>query len=106
VRYRAFRRRMSEATAVFGFLDVVTLAVGLALFALAAVCAWATVTVIAHWRDAELGFPYGDNVARGVKVLALLLFPALGIALLAAAWAMAGDHVHRLWRRLRRSGSS
>jgi len=97
---------MSEATAVFGFLDLVTLILGVALFALAAVCAWASVTVIAHWRDAELGFAYGQNVARSVKVLALILFPALGIALLAAAWAMAGDHALRLWRRLRRSGSS
>lgn len=91
---------------MFGFLDVVTLLVGIALFALAAVCAWATVTVIAHWRDPELGFAYGHNVSQSVKAIAVLLFPVLGIALLGAAWAMAGDHALRLWRRFRRSGSS
>jgi hypothetical protein len=52
-------------------------------------------------HDPDLGFAYGQNVTLGVKVLALLLLPALGIAMAAAAWSMAGDHAIRAWRWMR-----
>jgi hypothetical protein len=106
VRYRAFRRRLSERAAVFGPLDAVTLVVGVVLLAGAGLCAWGTIVVLAHWRDPDLGFAYGPNVVLGVKVLVLLLFPVLGFAMLAAAWALAGDQVTRAWRWMRRRRSA
>ena len=106
MRYRAFRRRISEGAAAFGPLDAITLVVGAVLFAGAIVCAWGSIVVLAHWHDPDLGFAYGQNVTLGVKVLALLLLPALGVAMAAAAWAMAGDHVARAWRWMRRGRST
>jgi hypothetical protein len=106
MRYRGIRRRLSERAAVFGPLDAVTLVVGLVLLAGAVVCAWGSIVVLAHWRDPDLGFAYGQNVTLGVKVLALLLLPALGVAMVAAAWAMAGDQVTRAWRWMRRRRST
>ena len=86
---------------MFGPLDAATLVVGLVLVAGAVVCAWASIVVLAHWHDPDLGFAYGRNVTLGVKVLALLFLPALGLAMLAAAWAMAGGHASRAWRWVR-----
>jgi hypothetical protein len=106
MRYRGFRRRLSERAAVFGPLDAITLVVGLALLVAAGLCAWGTIVVLAHWRDPDLGFAYGPNVVIGVKVLVLLLFPVLGFAMLAAAWALAGDQVKSVWRWMLRRRSA
>ena len=101
--YRTFRRRLSESTAGHGLLEIVTGALGAILLAISAFCVYATVLLIAHFRDLESGFPAG---AKGVKGFGLVLFPVFALITAAAGWALAGDQVRSLWRRIRRRTSS
>jgi hypothetical protein len=106
MRYRAFRRRFSEAMATFGLLDIVTLVIGIVMFAIFVFCAWGTVELVAHFRDLDQGFPAGPGFVRGVKGLGLVLFPIFGSVALVVAWTLAGDQVGRGWRWLRGRRSS
>lgn len=104
--YRTFRRRLSESTAGHGLLEIVTGALGAVLFAISAFCVYATVMLIAHFRDLESGFPAGPGFVQGVKGFGLVLFPVFALITAAAGWALAGDQVRGLWHRLRGHGSS
>lgn len=104
--YRTFRRRLSESTAGHGLLEIVTGALGAVLFAISAFCVYATVLLVAHFRDLESGFPAGPGFAQGVKGFGLVLFPVFALITAAAGWALAGDQVKGLWHRIRGHGSS
>lgn len=104
--YRTFRRRLSESGARHGLLEIVTGALGAILFSISAFCVYATVLLIAHFRDLENGFPAGAGFVRGVKGFGLVLFPVFAIITAAAGWALAGDVVRGLWRRIRGGGRS
>jgi hypothetical protein len=106
VTYRTFRRRLSESTAGHGLLEIVTGALGAILLAISAFCVYATVLLIAHFRDLESGFPAGAGFVKGVKGFGLVLFPVFALITAAAGWALAGDQVRSLWRRIRRRTSS
>jgi hypothetical protein len=106
VTYRTFRRRLSESTAGHGLLEIATGALGAVLFAVSAFCVYATVLLIAHFRDLESGFPAGPGFVQGVKGFGLVLFPVFALITASAGWGLAGDHVDGLWRRIRRHGSS
>ena len=102
--YRSFRRRLSEAGARHEPLEIVTGVVGVLLLAAAAFCVYATVLLVAHFRDVESGFPAGTGFIRGVKGFGLVLFPIFGLVTAAAGWVLAGDQVLRTWRRVRGRG--
>lgn len=104
--YRTFRRRLSESTAGHGLLEIVTGALGAILFAISAFCAYATVLLVAHFRDLESGFPAGPGFVQGVKGFGLVLFPVFALITAAAGWGLAGDQVRGLWHRIRGHGSS
>lgn len=104
--YRTFRRRLSESTAGHGLFEIVTGGLGVILFAISAFCVYATVLLVAHFRDLESGFPAGAGFVRGVKGFGLVLFPVFALITGAAAWALAGDQVRSLWRRIRGQTSS
>lgn len=104
--YRTFRRRLSESTAGHGLLEIVTGALGAVLFAISAFCVYATVLLVAHFRDLESGFPAGSGFVQGVKGFGLVLFPVFALITAAAGWALAGDQVKGLWHRIRGHGSS
>ena len=79
---------------------------GAILFAISAFCVYATVLLVAHFRDLESGFPAGPGFVQGVKGFGLVLFPVFALITAAAGWALAGDQVRGLWHRIRGHGSS
>jgi len=96
---------MSESTAGYGLLEIVLGALGVILFAISALCVYATVLLVAHFRDLEQGFPAGTGFVRGMKGFGLVFFPVFALTSAAAGWALAGDQVRGLWRRIRRQAS-
>ncbi len=97
--YRSMRRRMRQAMAGRDWLEGTLTALGVVFFVIAALCAYATVVLILHFRDGEAGFPAGQGFVKGIKGVGLGLFPVFGLVTFLVGWALAGD---RLLGRLRR----
>ena len=91
--YRTFRRRLSEATAAYDWLEGVSFVFGLGFLLLAVLCVWGTVTAIVNIGDTEappetpvvVGFL---EVTRG---FAIVLFAVFGLVAFGVGWFLAGD---------------
>src|SRR5262245_4907801 len=98
--YRAFRRRLSEATAAHDWLEGVSFVVGLGFLILAVLCAWGIVTAVVNIGDTE-SIPGTYAVGGFLEVtrgFAIVLFAILGVVALAVGWFFAGDTI-RGWVR-------
>ena len=91
--YRTFRRRLSEATAAYDWLEGVSFVFGLGFLLLAVLCVWGIVTAIVNIGDTEappetpvvVGFL---EVTRG---FAIVLFAVFGLVAFGVGWFLAGD---------------
>jgi ABC-type amino acid transport system permease subunit len=101
--YRTFRRRMSEATAAYNWLEGFAFVLGLAFLALSVLCAWGIVTAIANIGDAEA--PPGEPVTVGflevTRGFAFVLFALFGFIAMGVGWFLAGDTVKGWFARIK-----
>ena len=91
--YRTFRRRLSEATAAYDWLEGVSFVLGLGFLLLSVLSLWGIVTAIVNIGDTEappetpvvVGFL---EVTRG---FAIVLFAVFGLVACGVGWFLAGD---------------
>ncbi len=92
---RSVWRRIRDQAARFDPLDVFLFSFGVAFFIVAALCAFATVVLIMHFRDVEPGFPAGEGFIKGMKGFGLVFFPVVGIVAFLVGWNFAGEPIVR-----------
>ena len=81
--------------------------IGVLFLALAAVCLYASITLIVHFNDPNSGLPIGEGLYKTSKWFGLALFSVGTLLFLLVGWALAGSSLRRLGRNiLRRSRSS
>ena len=103
MRYRTFRRKLSEATAAHDWLGGVTFVLGIAFLLLAVVCLWGLATSIANIGDADA--PPGPGATVGFLELtrgfAIVLFAIFGFVAFGVGWFLAGDPIKGWFARAR-----
>ena len=104
--YRTFRRRMSEATAAYNWLEGLAFVLGLVFLVLAVVCVWGIVTAIANVGDAEAapGQPVTVGFLEVTRGFALVLFALFGFLALGVGWFLAGNTVKRWFAHAKTRG--
>ncbi len=82
------------------WLEGVLAAVGVLFLAVAALCVYAEVILVLHFRDSESAFPAGGGFVKTFKTFGLICFPVLGFAAFVVGWSFAGTWIRGLLRRI------
>ncbi len=97
--FRSAWRRIRDQAARFDPLDVFLFWFGMACFMVAALCVFATVVLIMHFRDVESGFPAGESFVKGMKGFGLVFFPVAGLVAFLVGWNFAGEPIVRFVKK-------